>query len=131
MSYLLIGIGGALGSIARYWCSVAVAAKVGESFPWGTITVNIVGSFLIGAALGALEPGGRWHVSTATREFVNQFFMIGVLGGYTTFSSFSLQTLNLLREQQWLQAGANVGLSVALCMVAVWLGYAIAVALSR
>jgi|SRR5882724_5254647 len=131
MSYLLIGIGGALGSVARYWCSLMAAAKVGGSFPWGTIMVNIIGSFLIGAAMGGLEAGGRWQVSPVVRDFVNQFFMIGVLGGYTTFSSFSLQTLNLLREQHWMEAGINVMLSVALCLVAVWLGYVLSVVLSR
>ena len=131
MSYLLIGIGSALGGMARYWCSLAVASSAGSQFPWGTITVNVIGSALIGVAMGALEPGGRWQVSLATRDFVNHFLMIGVLGGYTTFSSFSLQTLSLLREQQWLQAGANVLLSVTLCLLAVTAGFWLANVLNQ
>jgi CrcB protein len=131
MAYLFIAIGGAIGSMARYWCSMVVAMAVGGTFPFGTLVVNVLGSGLIGAALGAFEPGGRWQISLATRDFVNQFFMIGVLGGFTTFSSFSLQTLNLLREHQWWQAGANVLFSVALCLISVWAGYAVAIAASR
>lgn len=131
MTYLLIGIGSALGGIARYWCSLAIGAAVGGPFPWGTVLVNISGSCLIGVALGALEPGSRWQVSSASRDFVNQFFMVGVLGGYTTFSSFSLQTLVMLREHRWLDAGSNVLLSVVLCLSAVWAGYAAAIALNR
>jgi fluoride exporter len=131
MSYLFVALGGALGSMARYGCSLFIATKVDGSFPWGTVAVNVFGSFLIGAAMGAIEPGGRWQISTATRDFVNQFFVIGVLGGYTTFSAFSLQTLNLLREQQWLQAGANVVLSVAVCLLAVWMGFTAAGALTK
>jgi CrcB protein len=123
MSYVLIAIGGALGSVARYWCSLVIAAKAGGAFPWGTIAVNVIGSCLIGVAMGALEPGSRWPAAQQTRDFVNQFFMIGVLGGFTTFSSFSLQTLSLLREHLWWQAGANVMLSVALCLIAVAIGY--------
>ena len=131
MSYLLIALGGAIGSVARYWCSLAVAAVVGGEFPWGTIAVNVLGSALIGAAFGAVEPGSRWSIASGTREFINQFFMIGVLGGFTTFSAFSLQTLNLLRAQEWLQAGANVLLSVTLCLIAVWIGYIATTSLNR
>jgi CrcB protein len=90
-----------------------------------------VGSLLIGSALGVLEPGSRWTISSAARDYVNQFFMIGVLGGYTTFSSFSLWTLNLVREHQWWQAGANVVLSVVLCLTAVALGFWLATALTQ
>ena len=87
----------------------------------GTLVINVIGSFIIGI-LGALTlPEGR--MSPETRTFATQFLMIGVCGGYTTFSSFSLQTLNLLREREWLYAGGNVLLSVVLCLVAVWLGY--------
>jgi CrcB protein len=131
MNYLLIGIGSAFGGMARYWCSLTIASTTGSLFPWGTLTVNVIGSALIGAAMGVLEPGGRWQVSLATRDFINHFLMIGVLGGYTTFSSFSLQTLSLLREQQWLQAGANVLLSVTLCLLAVMVGFWLASAFSQ
>jgi CrcB protein len=95
------------------------------------MTVNVVGSGLIGVALCVIEPGSRWQISTATREFINHFFMIGVLGGFTTFSSFSLQTLNLVREQHWAQASANVVLSVVSCLLAVSLGYSLTAAFSH
>jgi fluoride exporter len=123
MSYWLIALGGAIGSVARFACSTSIATRTGSLFPWGTLTVNVVGSLLIGVALGALEPTSRWQVSETVRSVVNQFFMIGVLGGFTTFSSFSLQTLDLLRHGHWLEAGANVALSVALCLLAVAMGY--------
>ena len=119
VAYLWIAIGGALGSVARYWVSGIVAERYVHAFPWNTLVVNVTGSLVIGI-LGALtEPEGRWFVSAGVR----QFFMIGICGGYTTFSSFSLQTLNLLRDREWLYASGNVVLSVVLCMVAVWLGY--------
>jgi CrcB protein len=127
MAYLLIALGSAIGGVARFWCSGFVAQRVGEFFPWGTLTVNVVGSFLIGflAALG--EPDGRWYVGPEAR----QFLMIGVLGGFTTFSSFSLQTLNLLRDGEWLYAAANIALSVVVCLLAVWLGFVVAAHLSQ
>ena len=131
MAYFLIALGSALGGIARYWCSLAVATATGSAFPWGTMTVNVVGSALIGVALGVVEPESRWQLPTVTRDFINHFFMIGVLGGFTTFSSFSLQTLSLIREQHWGQAGANVVLSVFLCLLAVSLGYWLIASLSH
>ncbi|MFZ5495940.1 MAG: fluoride efflux transporter CrcB [Verrucomicrobiota bacterium] len=117
--YLLIALGGALGSVARFWLSGLLAGHFGETFPWGTLVVNVSGSFLIGFLFTLTEPGGRVFASGNTR----QFLMTGMLGGYTTFSSFSLQTLNLAREGQWLQAGANSVGSLAACLVAVWLGH--------
>lgn len=117
-SYLWIALGSALGGAARYGLSGLVATRVGESFPWGTLTVNVAGSFLIGliAALG--RPEGRLFLGPGLR----QFLMLGVLGGFTTFSSFSVQTLALARDGDWLHAGGNVLASVAACLVAVWLG---------
>jgi CrcB protein len=121
IAYLWVALGGALGSVGRYWVNGLIAEKIGATFPWGTLAVNVTGSFVIGI-LGALAlPEGR--LDTPSRLFATQFLMIGVCGGYTTFSSFSLQTLNLLREREWLYAGGNVILSVVLCMIAVWLGY--------
>lgn len=128
MSYLLIGIGSALGGMARYWCALAIGATVGGRFPWGTLVVNVVGSMLIGLFMGMIEPASRWPVTGVSREAWTQFLAIGVLGGYTTFSSFSWQTLELMRAQQWWQAGANVFLSVMLCLLAVALGFWIATA---
>src|SRR3712207_5033295 len=123
-AYAWIALGSALGGMARYWCSGFIAARFGETFPWGTVLVNVVGSFLIGLFATLTAPEGRLLVGPLPRQFV----MIGVLGGFTTFS-FSLQTLNLLREGDWGSAIANVGLSVALCLVAVWLGHAAAAAI--
>ena len=121
LAYLWVAIGGALGSVGRFWLSGLVAARFGESFPWGTLAVNVTGSFVIGI-IGALAiPEGR--MDSQSRMFATQFLMIGVCGGYTTFSSFSLQTLNLLRDREWLYAGGNVILSVVLCMIAVCLGW--------
>jgi len=124
--YLWITLGSALGGAARYWCSGVVARAFGESFPWGTMLVNIVGSFVIGFFAMATGPDGRWIVSTTARQFV----MVGICGGYTTFSSFSLQTVNLMRNGEWTYAGWNVLLSVSLCLLATWAGYAAAAALN-
>jgi fluoride exporter len=121
--YLLIGIGGALGSIARYWCTGVAAALIGETFPWGTLIVNVTGSLIIGFVATITGPDGRMFVGSEARQFV----MIGLLGGYTTFSSFSIQTLNLMNEGEWLNAGLNIGASVVLCLLAVWLGHIAAV----
>jgi CrcB protein len=122
LNYFLIGLGGALGSIARYWCMIVTARHWGESFPWGTLIVNVSGSFLIGFFATLTGPEGRWPVTAAGRNF----FMAGVCGGYTTFSAFSLQTLDLARNDEWFYAGANAILNLTLCLIAVWLGHALA-----
>jgi fluoride exporter len=121
-AYLWIAVGSALGGVARYWCSGVAARLIGETFPWGTIIVNIVGSFIIGFFATLTGPDGRIFADTLTRQFV----MIGFCGGYTTFSSFSLQTLALLQDGEWLLASANIALSVIACLLAVWAGYALA-----
>lgn len=115
---LLVMLGGALGTGARYAISGLVAGAIGETFPWGTMIINITGSFIIGFVFTLTAPDGRLFVSTGTRQFI----MTGFCGGYTTFSSFSLQTLNLLRNGEWGAASGNVFGSVALCMAGVWLG---------
>lgn len=117
-TYLWIGLGSGLGGMARYWMSGVVAQRFGESFPAGTLFVNVTGSFLIGLVAALSDPDGRLLISPAAR----QFFMLGMFGGYTTFSSFSLQTLNLARDGEWMFSLANIALSVVLCLVAVWLG---------
>jgi CrcB protein len=119
MIYLWIAVGSAIGGVARYWLSGVVAAAFGETFPWGTLIVNVTGSFAIGFFATLTDPEGRYFLGSTTRQFV----MTGILGGYTTFSSFSLQTLNLIRDGQWAPAGANIVGSVALCLLAVWLGH--------
>jgi fluoride exporter len=125
-SYIWIAVGGALGSVARFWASGLVANLFGGTFPWGTLIVNVTGSFAIGffAALTGTE--GRWLVSPSVREF----FMIGICGGYTTFSSFSIQTLNLAEDGEWAKAAANAILSLGLCLLGVWLGHTLATALN-
>jgi fluoride exporter len=123
LTYLWIALGGALGSVARFWLSDLAAHRIGGAFPWGTILVNVTGSFLIGVFATATGPEGRWFAASGWRPF----FMAGVCGGYTTFSSFSLQTLYLARGGEWILAGANVVLSVVLCLLGVWLGHLLGV----
>jgi CrcB protein len=126
LAYLWIAFGGALGSVARYWFSGVVGRQFGETFPWGTLLVNVSGSLVIGLLAGLAEPGGRRFIGPTGR----QFFMYGVCGGYTTFSSFSLQTLELIHDGDWFKAGTNAAGSVALCMAAVWLGYVLGAGLN-
>ena len=126
ISYLLIALGGAIGTVIRHACSLLIANSAGPTFPWGTLVVNVSGSFAIGFFATMTGTQGRWLVSPRFR----QFFMIGLCGGYTTFSSFSLQTLELVQDEQWLRAGANTILSVALCLIAVWLGHLLAMSLN-
>jgi CrcB protein len=121
-AYIWIAIGSALGGMARYWCSGVAARLIGETFPWGTFIVNVVGSFIIGFFSTLTGPDGRVYAGTTVRQFV----MVGICGGYTTFSSFSLQTLDLLKEGEMFRAGANIGLSVVSCMLAVWAGHLLA-----
>ena len=125
-SYLWIAIGSALGGVARYWFSGVVARLIGETFPWGTLFINIIGSFIIGFFATLTGPDGRILVPSVARQFV----MIGLCGGFTTFSSFSLQTLTLAQDGEWLWAGANVVFSVVLCLLAVWLGHVAALTLN-
>ncbi len=123
--YLVIALGGALGSMLRFWIGGGIDAALtkgtGPILPWGTIIVNITGCFIIGFFATMTSPEGRWLVSPLVRPFV----MIGILGGYTTFSSFSLQALTLWNGNQRWEALANVLLSVVLCLVGVWLGAAL------
>ena len=94
MNYLWVAIGSALGGMARYWCSGFAARLIGEWFPWGTLIVNVVGSFVIGAFAALSASEGPFLIRPEIRIFV----MVGLCGGYTTFSSFSLQTFALWRE---------------------------------
>lgn len=117
-SSLYVALGGALGSLARFWLAEACAAWLGSNFPWGTIIVNISGCFVIGFFSTLTGPDGRILASTLTRQFV----MIGLCGGYTTFSSFSLQTLNMIQKGNWSMAGLHIVASVVMCLLAVWIG---------
>ena len=127
MSYVWIAVGSGLGGMFRYLCSGAAARLIGETFPWGTLIVNVAGSFVIGFFFTFTGPDGRLLVSSTMRQFV----MVGLCGGYTTFSSFSLQTLTLLQDGEFLYAGANIAASVLLCMLAVWLGHIAAAHLNQ
>jgi CrcB protein len=115
----LVALGGAIGSVARYGIAVW-AAPISRSLPWATILINIAGSFAIGCFGTLTLAHGRYPVPEPARIF----FMVGVCGGFTTFSSFSLQTLDLLRAGAAARALLNIGLSVLLCLAAVALGHA-------
>jgi len=125
-NYFWIAAGSALGGVARYFCSGVAARLIGETFPWGTLIVNVLGSFIIGFFATLTGPNGRMFVGSTARQTV----MFGFCGGYTTFSSFSLQTLNLMHDGEWAYAGANITGSVLLCLVAVWAGHILAVSLN-
>jgi fluoride exporter len=120
--YLWIALGGAMGSVARFWLSGLIARHWGESFPWGTLLVNVSGSLLIGFVATLTAPDGRWLTATGFRLF----FLAGLLGGYTTFSSFSLQTLALMQGGEWWRAAGNAVGSVLGCLAAVWIGHVLA-----
>jgi fluoride exporter len=121
-----IFVGSGLGGLARWGLSGLAATRFGETFPWGTLIVNVTGSLVIGFFATLTGPDGRLFAPASFR----QFFMFGLLGGYTTFSSFSLQTLNLAQDGQWGWAGANVLLHVTICLLGVWLGHTLALAIN-
>ncbi len=124
-AYLAVMFGGALGTGLRMWMASVVAARFNDTLPLGTFVVNVLGSLLIGFFAAFTEPGGGLVAASLTRQFV----MVGVLGGFTTFSSFSLQTLNLIHAGDWPHAVLNVVGSVFVCLAAVWLGHLAATAL--
>lgn len=130
MNYFVIGLGGAIGSMLRFGIGSLIDSTVqksGQIFPWGTIVVNITGCFVIGFVFTISTGEGRLLLSPLTRNFIT----IGILGGYTTFSSFSWQTLALAQDGQWWGAAANVLLSVVLCLLGVWLGAMLAGSLNQ
>ena len=127
MTYVLVALGGAVGSMVRYGLGGLSVAIWGDSFPWGTILINVTGSFLIGLVAAATMPGGVLPAGPAVRILI----MVGFCGGYTTFSSFSLQTLDLLRDGRIGAALLNAGLSLAFCVAAAAAGSAAAPLLGR
>ena len=118
MAYVWVAIGSALGGMARHGVGAWSITLMGGSFPWGTLIVNIVGSFIIGAFAGVSAVVGP----PAFNEDIRLFVAVGLCGGFTTFSAFSLQTLNLIQAGDWSAVAFNVGGSVVLCILAVGLG---------
>ena len=127
MLYVWVAIGGAIGSVARYACASTAVRWLGASFPYGTLFVNVAGSFAIGLLAALVATDGRPLLGSDARAFL----LVGVLGGFTTFSSFSLETLQLARGATLAAAGLNVALSVTLCLFGAWLGFATAAVFNR
>ena len=111
-----IAAGGATGALMRYWMSNGIYALLGRGFPYGTLTVNVTGSLLMGFIyvfmIERMDVGVEWRAA----------LMIGLLGAFTTFSTFSIETLNLLESGEQLKAAMNILLSVTLCILGCWLG---------
>ena len=125
--YIAVGLGSGLGAAARYLCSVGVVAAFGAGFPWSTLIVNVLGSFVIGFYATLTEPGGPLFPDPATRHFV----LTGFCGGFTTFSIFSLETLLLAQAGDLFFAAANIAVSLVLWLMAAWTGHAVAQRISR
>jgi fluoride exporter len=119
MTWLAVAAGGAVGSLARYWIAAAVAALTGPRFPWGTLLINMGGSCVIGLVGAATLAPPR----IAMHPDVRIFLMVGFCGGFTTFSSFSLQTLELIQANEMLPALFYAAGSVLLCLLFVWVGW--------
>jgi CrcB protein len=112
-----IALAGLVGTLLRYWLSGLVAREYGETFPWGTMTVNLIGCFVTGAVFQLTE--GRFLVNPAMRTVI----LIGLLGGFTTFSSYGLQTFTLLRDGEFGLAALNIVSSNVFGLLMVWAGY--------
>src|SRR5580692_7463519 len=121
LATVLVFLGGAAGSMCRYWWSGLVAEHFGETFPFGTLVVNVVGSTIIGLFAGFITHVANSAIATA----LQQLLMVGICGGLTTFSSFSLQTYNLFTEGRWLSALSNIVFSTGLCLGCVAVGWLI------
>lgn len=115
-NYLAVAFGGAFGSVARYFVAGSVHGRLGAGFPYGTLAVNVAGCFLIGLIMELTE--GRFTINPQVKIFLT----IGVLGGFTTFSTFSYETLAMARDGLMLKAGANAFGSLFTCLTATWLG---------
>lgn len=116
MNFILVFLGGGIGASARYWMQGAVHRMAGAGFPYGTLAVNVLGSLLIGILMSLFEE--RFVVNPSLRVFLT----IGILGGFTTFSSFSYETMALLRDGSFALGLSNISSSIVLCLGATWLG---------
>lgn len=121
MTYAWVALGGALGSVARYAIATVLAERLAHPFPWMTLFVNVTGSLVIGLLASLGSHGVRWLDTSDARAFL----MVGVLGGFTTFSAFSLQTLELAQKGAWAMAAGYVSLSLLLCLGGVAVGFAL------
>jgi fluoride exporter len=119
LALILVFVGGAVGSICRFWLSGFVAERFGETFPYGTLIVNLVGSWIIGLAAGWIAHFNEPFWALAGK----QVLMVGFCGGLTTFSSFSLQTWNLMLSGRWGSAFTNIFVSTILCLALVAVGW--------
>jgi len=126
-SYVLVMIGSALGGGSRLWVSTLVGRRLGTDFPWGTLAVNVAGCLLVGVFGALLAPPGRLHDAQNLRVFL----VTGVLGGYTTFSAFALETVLLAERGQLAAAAGYVAASMIACVLAAWGTYVVVAAALR
>jgi CrcB protein len=126
-SYISVALGSIVGAVARFLVSVLFVSQFGDRFPWGTLFVNVTGSFAIGFYAALTGPDGRLFVSPRQRLFV----MVGICGGYTTFSAFSLETLRLVQSGKIQTAFVYLVVSAITWIAGVWLGHALAARLNR
>jgi CrcB protein len=116
IKYLMVGIGGFLGSVLRFWLGSFIGGRLGARFPYGTFVINVTGSFLIGMVLAVLATKAHWNSNW------RYLIPIGFIGGYTTFSAFEYETFQLFQDGQLLTAMLNIALSVVIGFVGVWVG---------
>jgi len=116
IKYLMVGIGGFLGSVLRFWLGSFIGGRMGARFPYGTFVINVTGSFLIGMVLAVLATKAHWNSNW------RYLIPIGFIGGYTTFSAFEYETFQLFQDGQLLTAMLNIALSVVIGFVGVWVG---------
>jgi fluoride exporter len=118
-AWIAVAVGGAMGSVVRFWLATVMTALTGPRFPWGTLLINVLGSFVIGLVAGLTLTPVRVNMTPDIRIFL----MTGICGGFTTFSAFSLQTLELLQNGDVVPAfGYTIG-SVVLCVIATYCGW--------